>query len=414
MELGDQPHDVQAEAEVGTAVVAAASGLPERLEEPAADLGRQRRPGVIDLQHRGVRLEAQPDRDRGARQAEVRSIVDQLIEHLHDQVWSSLNRGCFARQLRRKAAIRKGDPVRSDRRGKQRDEIKSGALRTADRLFHARRGPHRYQDCVQALAALSSALQIRPYGAGHIFGFEVLEGRAHDRERSADLVGELAGECTQIAGVLVEPAEERREAARDVPKLIGSGCFRKRRDEPLARQGRFAGAPQSGQTHGEPRREREHRDHGDGARDQSEVEHSRQRAVAQPEPPIGRLRDQQSADDLTVVAIVDGSGGFDEPPFAGPVDEPAVEACEDPGLWTQLARAGECVGSGEGAPCRGRHGKAQARLQELREIPAELGSSQDEAPDGVQIIAAKGAETHGRRAALVAIVDQRAKASAEH
>src|SRR5207248_7497655 len=109
----------------------------------------------------------------------------------------------------------------------------------------------------------------------------------------------------------------------------------------------------------------------------------RQRAIAQPEPPIGRLRDQQSADALTVVAIVDESGGLDEPPFAGPVDEPAVEAREDSGLRTQLARAGECVGSGEGASCRGRHGKAQARLQELREIPAELGSSQDEAPDGV-------------------------------
>src|SRR2546429_9171937 len=65
-------------------------------------------------------------------------------------------------------------------------------------------------------------------------------------------------------------------------------------------------------------------------------------------------------------------------------------------------------------PRGGRGRKLQAPLHELREVGGELGSGHDEAPEGVQVIAAQGAVAHRVGAARVAIIHQHPEAVAEH
>jgi len=62
---------------------------------------------------------------------------------------------------------------------------------------------------------------------GTCFGLQVLEGGTHDGERRADLVGELACERAQVAGVFVEALQQRGEAAGDISQLIARVGLRK-------------------------------------------------------------------------------------------------------------------------------------------------------------------------------------------
>ena len=77
-------------------------------------------------------------------------------------------------------------------------------------------------------------------------------------ERSADLVGELAGERSQVAGVLVEARRVAWRSRAPRRRAHPGARFREFRNEPSASERGFARASQPREPHCEPRREREH------------------------------------------------------------------------------------------------------------------------------------------------------------
>src|SRR5579872_5917550 len=86
MKFRDEPDDVKTQSEV-RAAGGARAGLPERLEQTAAAFRRKRRTGVIHLQYGFASLSPQSHDDRCARGTEIDRVVDQLVEHLHDEIW---------------------------------------------------------------------------------------------------------------------------------------------------------------------------------------------------------------------------------------------------------------------------------------------------------------------------------------
>ena len=118
---------------------------------------------------------------------------------------------------------------------------------------------------------------------------------------------ELAGERPQVAGVLIEPSQQRREAARQVAEFVAGVGFRQdARQVALAPQRRFARRPEprDAQRHaaGEPecRHHREQRD------EQREIQQARERAVAQRQPAIRGLRQLDDAEHVLAIGRVDG------------------------------------------------------------------------------------------------------------
>ncbi len=72
---------------------------------------------------------------------------------------------------------------------------------------------------------------------------------------------ELAGESAQVAGVFIEPAEQRREAARQVAELVaGFGFGKHARQVAFAPERRLAGGaqPRDAQRHAAREPERGH------------------------------------------------------------------------------------------------------------------------------------------------------------
>src|SRR6185437_2883932 len=98
-------------------------------------------------------------------------------------------------------------------------------------------------------------------------------------------VSELSGQGAEIARVFVQPAEQRRKAARDITQLIRSACLRKRRDQALARQG----------------------------------------SVAQREPSLAGLGDPQLPDGLLMLLVVDGCRRVDGAMRLGLIEQATIE-----------------------------------------------------------------------------------------
>src|SRR4030081_1045224 len=90
MEFSDEPNYVKSETEM-RAAVGIGAGLPQGLEEPVAGVRGQRGAGVVDLHYGAVGLEPHSEDDRRACGTEIHRIINELIEHLHDQVRRSLN-----------------------------------------------------------------------------------------------------------------------------------------------------------------------------------------------------------------------------------------------------------------------------------------------------------------------------------
>jgi len=121
--------------------------------------------------------------------------------------------------------VRKGRAIGIDGGADQRGEIETLPLAVRDGFLDPGGGTHGGEDRAEALAAFAGTCHV---GAGVLahaarglgFRLQVLERGADDGQRGADLVGQLAGQGAQVAGVLVQPAEQRREAAREVAELV--------------------------------------------------------------------------------------------------------------------------------------------------------------------------------------------------
>ncbi len=113
-----------------------------------------------------------------------------------------------------------------------------------------------------------------------------------------------------------------------------------------------------------------------------------------------------------MLAIVDRGRRFEQASLAGPVEQPAVEAREQPALFVR--RQCDTVGHRQRAVAGAGDQKPQARLNELLQIRGEIGRRGDQPAAGVQIVPAQRAVARRRCASLVAIVDEHAEAVAEH
>src|SRR5215472_13308022 len=91
------------------------TGLPERLEQPPPKILRQGWAGIVDLEYRHRSLETQADRDGRPGGTEVHGIVDELVEHLHDEIRRAAHHDGLVRQLRSEGALREGAAIRRHR-----------------------------------------------------------------------------------------------------------------------------------------------------------------------------------------------------------------------------------------------------------------------------------------------------------
>src|ERR1700738_3321742 len=90
MEFSNEPDYVKSEAEVGAAVRIGA-GLSQGIEQSVAGVGSQRGGGIVELHYGAVWREPHSEDDRSARGTEIHCVINELVEHLHDQVRRSLN-----------------------------------------------------------------------------------------------------------------------------------------------------------------------------------------------------------------------------------------------------------------------------------------------------------------------------------
>src|SRR4029079_4788705 len=106
-----------------------------------------------------------------------------------------------------------GRAVSLDGGANQGGEVEPLPLAVSDGLLDPRGGSHGRQDRAQTLAALPGAGKVHAGVVAHAtgglrFGLQVLERRANDGERRADLVSQLARERAQVPGVFVQPPEQ--------------------------------------------------------------------------------------------------------------------------------------------------------------------------------------------------------------
>ena len=142
MKFGDEPHDIEPEPEVRAAVGVEAR-LPQRLEDPAraSPAAAADRDSPLRCARRSGSA-ARRTRDRRAGLAEIDRVVDELVEHLHDQVRqtpSMLER--LIRRLEREIPLREGACAYAETaEAITGTRSKSAPLGAVDRLFDARGG----------------------------------------------------------------------------------------------------------------------------------------------------------------------------------------------------------------------------------------------------------------------------------
>ena len=130
---------------------------------------------------------------------------------------------------------------------------------------------------------------------------------------------ELAGERAQIAGVVVESAEQLRETTREVAEFVAGSDFRKLAEyAAFARQRCVArtAQPLEAQREAAPK-DRDGSEH-EARRQQSQIQQSCECAIAQQQPAISGLRDLQHPENPLGTQFTDRrSGRDDEPSLVG-------------------------------------------------------------------------------------------------
>src|SRR5690606_287666 len=138
--------------------------------------------------------------------------------------------------------------------------------------------------------AVAQTLEIRPRGRRVDLVLEIVERRRDDRERRAQLVRQLPGECLQVLRVLAQALEQIREAARQVAELVAGPSSRQRDVDLALRPERvLRRARKSTYAHRQQRRVPEQPDRDDDGREQRERHQPEQRTVRQREDRIAAL-----------------------------------------------------------------------------------------------------------------------------
>ncbi len=121
-------------------------------------------------------LRVQPNRDRCPRGTEIHRVIDQLVEHLDDQIGRPLDLDGLRGEIGDEVTLGKSVLVGADRRSDDGDYVKPGAFCTGDGFFDTRGGSHGDEDGVEALAALPSAVQVDVGALGDALRLEVFQG----------------------------------------------------------------------------------------------------------------------------------------------------------------------------------------------------------------------------------------------
>ncbi len=114
MEFRDQPHDVQPQAEMRLVVMALAL-LEQGLEQPAEHGLGNRRAVVRDAELVvAAGLRARRTRDEAGRRTEIHRILDELVEHLHDQIGRTAHEAGIGGRIEVESRAGKGVPIAGD------------------------------------------------------------------------------------------------------------------------------------------------------------------------------------------------------------------------------------------------------------------------------------------------------------
>ena len=170
----------------------------------------------VDASREHFRLSSMRPVGRG----EVDGVLDELVEHLDDQLRRAARRAGLVGRVELDATTAVDVAIRRDGAAQELAQVEGLELDALDALLDACRFAHRRQDRAQAVRAFLRAAGVdRGILAERVLR-EILERGLHDRERRAQLVRELARERLEIFGVLAQALEQRREAAREVADLV--------------------------------------------------------------------------------------------------------------------------------------------------------------------------------------------------
>ena len=224
VKFGDQAHDVEPEAKVrtlvrprrGTATATRTVGWPPRAAAAGPGLATEIS-AWLSSARRTTEIVAPSALKSTALSTSLSSIC--TMRSGAPVIWTGSSGTSQANRR-----VRKGAAIGLDRGADQGGQIEALTLAVGDGLLDPGGGAHGREDGRQSLAAFAGAGDVHPGVVARLdFGLQVLERRPDDGERRADLVRQLAGQRAQVAGVFVQAAEQRREAARQIAELVG--CF---------------------------------------------------------------------------------------------------------------------------------------------------------------------------------------------
>src|SRR5215207_9174845 len=249
--------------------IGAVARTPEGFEDLVAIFRSEYWSDILHFQPRGLGLACETHEDRRPGRAEVDGVVDELVEQLNDEIGCAVDRERLRGDLDGEFSLRERASVGLDGCSDHADEVEARALRVMYGFLDPRCRAHRHQNRIQALAAFASPVEIgtcRP--ARPTFQLQILERRAHDGKWRADFVRQFAGKSAQVAGVLLQTAEESGEATGYIAQLVGGASLWESGHQTVLRQRRFAGTAQAGEAQSQVRSQGEHRHYNDQARDE--------------------------------------------------------------------------------------------------------------------------------------------------
>ncbi len=253
VELGDEPRDVEPQAEVRCGrpspssrrrrspapqrrrrrrlTGAAAGGFGRsagvrirphrhhRVEQPPDHRRRQRRPLIGHHEDRVVALAREPQFDRSAG-GELDGVGNELVEHLRDQVRRAVDGDGLRRQrkVERRARIRL--PVAVDAAGDDGGEIEALAFDVGQRVLEPGGLAHPREDRGQPGDAALRALDVDAGVGRQRLGIEVVERAPDHGDRRAQFVRQPRRHLLLVTGVLGQSLEHGGEAARQVADLV--------------------------------------------------------------------------------------------------------------------------------------------------------------------------------------------------
>ena len=239
--------------------------------------------------------------------AEIDGVLDELVEHLDDQVRRAPHETGVWGRLELESHIAKTIPVSAGRRDQQFAQIEVHAFRLFDALLDPRRRSQSAQDRLQALGAVARTRDILSLVLAHPLGFQIIQRGANDGERRAQFVGKLAAQRPQVLRVLVKARQQALETTRQGADFVLACCFGHiQADFPIVAHRGIGGGAQAPYAQADPGGEAEHDDHRQSGGRQGEVEQARQRVIPQVQQLIAGLLEHHGA--ARMAADDDGGG----------------------------------------------------------------------------------------------------------